>query len=701
MNINLRGFSDRAITWIAILFLVIAIWLPFGFSLSGLIEEWGALGIFTEHGPVYFITQHTPFAAHRLRPFTLLPQSIAYTLDSSSFFYWHMLQILAVFLKGAGIASIVMWLSNDRRLALFAGLLMIVYPADTMQLAFRSLHINWAVAITIWAVALTLKATASAERWIRLLLASSGALALVVAIFHYEAALFFMPFPLVLWWAKYGLQDGIRRLLKQGFVVLIWVSGCLAAIGYLAIMATASDLYQASVSGSPLHTFNTLAQNLSLLFRVGLYRLFVHGWFEAVQMFGALVYLPYLLVTLLGVAAAFTFWKPEMRHGVIQPNNPVIWRWVFAGLIGGVLGYLPYLSSLSHIHITQRTYLFATIGASVAISGLFALMMRPKPRLAAIPAALLLVTGLHAQWIQFDHYVGLSLRQKAVLASILEAMPSVPDGEQLLILDSSGITGNTWMLRGELMQSALTYLYGHSVKVETCAGSDDRLEWKSFVVQPNGALGSCRKVATGYEVGAEALHEPLHFAQEDLIVLRLNPDGTVGSDRSETLSSAQLTERWATILGCWPSTVCRADNGSVSTNRFDYDFGIWWSLEDAQWGVGWRDAEWQLGLRPRSFSWKQNEFASISFRLKPSPAPYHFELELLTWVSQVSHDAIKVTLNGHEVPVTWSTPFEMKGVLDQVWLMEGVNELTLVSPIDPGQGVDLAVDRIALYPTTR
>ena len=701
MKINLRGFGDRVISWAAILLLVIAIWLPFGFSLSGLIEEWGALGTFSEHGPVYFVTQHTPFAVHRLRPFTLLPQSIAYRLDGNSFIYWHLLQMLAIVLKGAGIASIILWLSNDRRLALFAGLLMIVYPADTMQLAFRSLHINWAVAITIGAVALILKATASAKRWRQLLLASSGTLALVVAILHYEAALFFIPFPLVLWWAKYGLQDGIRRLLKQGFVILIWVSGCLAAIGYLAIMSTAPDLYQASVSGSPLHGINTLAQNLPLLFKVGLYRLFVHGWFESVQMFGAPLYLPYLLVPLLGAAAAFTLWKPLMQQSGRQPDDTVIWRWVCAGLVGGILGYLPYLSSLSHIHITQRTYLFATIGASVAITGLLALIMRRLPRLAAIPAALLLATGLHAQWIQFDHYVGLSMRQKAVLASILEAIPSVPDGKQLLILDSSGITGNTWMLRGELMQSALTYLYGHPVKVETCAGSDHHLEWKSFVVQPNGAPASCRKIATGYEVGAEALQEPLRFAQGDLVVLRLNPDGTVGAEGPENKTSALLAERWARILGCWPSSACRADVRSVPPHRFDYDFGTWWSLEDAQWGVGWRDAEWQLGLRPRSFSWKQNEFASMSFRLKPSPAPYGFELELLTWVSQKAHDAIKVTVNGHEVPVTWSSPFKLKGVVDQAWLKDGVNELALVLPIKAGQGVDLAVDRIALYPTAR
>lgn len=701
MKINLRGFSDRAISWVAILFLVIAIWLPFGFSLSGLIEEWGALGIFTEHGPVYFVTQHTQFAAHRLRPFTLLPQSIAYTLDSNSFFYWHMLQMLAVFLKGVGAASIVLWLSNDRRLALFAGLLMIVYPADTMQLAFRSLHINWAVANTIWAVALILKATDFAEKWRQLLLALSGALALVVAILHYEAALFFIPLPLILWWAKYGLQNGVRRLLKQGLVVLVWFGGCLAVISYLALVSSAPDLYQASVSGSPLQTISTLAQNLPLLFKVGLYRLFIHGWLEALQMFGAPLYLPYLLVTFVGVAVAFTLWKPQMQHRGGETAAPAMWRWICAGIIGGILGYLPYLSSLSHIHITQRTYLFATIGATIAITGLFALAMRRLPRLATIPAALLLATGLHAQWIQFDHYIGLSKRQKAVLASILEATPSIPNGKQLLIIDSSGITGNTWMLRGELMQSALTYLYGQPVKVETCAGSDNHLEWKSFVVQPNGALASCNKVATGYEIGAEALQEPLRFAQEDLIVLRLNPDGTVVSDRSDTISAAQLTERWARILRCWPASACRADVNSAPPNRFDYDFGTWWSLEDAQWGVGWRDAEWQLGLRPRSFSWKQNDFASMSFRLRPSRAPYRFELELLTWVSQEAHDAIKVTLNGHHVPVTWPTPLELKGIVDQAWLKDGINELTLVSPIEPGQGVDLAVDRIALYPLTR
>jgi hypothetical protein len=395
------------------------------------------------------------------------------------------------------------------------------------------------------------------------------------------------------------------------------------------------------------------------------------------------------------------FLTPQRQRNGTQIPVSVTLRWLMAGIIAGILGYLPYLSSLSHIYITQRTYLFATIGAVIVFAGMLALAMRRFPRSSGALAIIMVCIGLHAQWVQFKHYDILSKRQKAVLASILEELPNAPAGKQILILDSSGITGNTWMLRGELMQSALTYLYGQQISVQICAGREDRLEWKSFNVQKTGALGTCKKIETGYEVGGQVLQKPMLFFHEDLVVLRLNPDGTVVTEHVKDKASTTLTQRWSGILGCWPSSTCRANSRSLPTNFFEYDFGKWWSLEDAQWGVGWRDAEWTLGLQPRSFSWKQNDFASLSFILRPDKSSYEIELKLLTWVSRDAHDSINVRINGHDVPVTWSTPHDLTGIVEYSWLNEGVNELSFISAVDASQGVDLAVDRVTVQPKTR
>ena len=138
---------------------VALIFLPFGFSQVGLIEEWGALGVFIKHGPLYFITKYTQMAVTRMRPLHMFPQSIGYRLDTDSFFYWHILQFLFVWFKGIAMGFILWWLYPQRWIAILGGLLLMLYPADTMQLALRSININGAVTSAICAVACLLWAT--------------------------------------------------------------------------------------------------------------------------------------------------------------------------------------------------------------------------------------------------------------------------------------------------------------------------------------------------------------------------------------------------------------------------------------------------------------------------------------------------------------------------------------------------------------
>ncbi|WP_457095015.1 hypothetical protein, partial [Microvirga sp. P5_D2] len=63
---------------------VIALWLPFGFFLGGLIEEWGILALFTKHG-TQFLANSDHLAAHLARPLTIFPHALAYALDPNSF----------------------------------------------------------------------------------------------------------------------------------------------------------------------------------------------------------------------------------------------------------------------------------------------------------------------------------------------------------------------------------------------------------------------------------------------------------------------------------------------------------------------------------------------------------------------------------------------------------------------------------------
>ena len=65
---------------------ILFIWLPFGFELCGLVEEWIILDLFRTHGIFFFATHSSPLPHHSLRPLTILPHAIAYWMDSNSFF---------------------------------------------------------------------------------------------------------------------------------------------------------------------------------------------------------------------------------------------------------------------------------------------------------------------------------------------------------------------------------------------------------------------------------------------------------------------------------------------------------------------------------------------------------------------------------------------------------------------------------------
>lgn len=119
--------------------IVMLLWLPFGFNMMGHIEEWDLLNLFTRHGVFYVVGEGGPLPSHRMRPLMLLPNAIAYQLSPNSFFAMHLLQMLALVLKGVCGGILGWWLLRSRLYAVLLALLVVIYPADTMQLSFRLL----------------------------------------------------------------------------------------------------------------------------------------------------------------------------------------------------------------------------------------------------------------------------------------------------------------------------------------------------------------------------------------------------------------------------------------------------------------------------------------------------------------------------------------------------------------------------------
>src|SRR5579871_4504784 len=73
---------------------VVVIWYPFGFSLGGMIEEWGFIRLFQRLPDAWNAFPGRPMAAGQsARPFQPTVFYVAYLIDPHSFFGFHLLLI--------------------------------------------------------------------------------------------------------------------------------------------------------------------------------------------------------------------------------------------------------------------------------------------------------------------------------------------------------------------------------------------------------------------------------------------------------------------------------------------------------------------------------------------------------------------------------------------------------------------------------
>ncbi len=692
-KLNNFAFLLFAISSVVFVIVIVA---PVGLSMMGLIEEWDIYFLFHKHGAFYITDAASPLPTHRLRPLTLVPFTIGYLLSPNSFFSLNLIQVISLFLKVIGMAAIINWCTANRLLAIFGGLIFLAYPADTMQMTLRSVHINWAIALSVGGIALILYATTCSTRTARLAVATlSGALFLIGSLI-YEAGLFLAPIPILLWWARFGLRNGWHRLIPRFDVVVIWTLCCLAAMTYLVVASLTGPNYQMEVTGDHKTIAQDLIVRFPLLFTIALYRLLLHGWYDGIQMlFRHLDFWPWL-AALAGMIAVVIRLAPT---GSLQ--NPgeqsKALRLLAVGVLAAILGYLPYLTSMAHIMTTQRTYLYAAVGASIALVAALRLLSRFAPRIAGGLAVFCLFSGLGSQWEQLEHYTSLSNRQRSILAGIAEAAPEAGQkgSSPLFIIDRSGTMSNVWMLRGFELRNALTLMYGGHVDPLVCtmpAGI-----FSSFLTDSAGRSPRCQEMALGWLAGI-GLPQPIELSKANLDLLVIEPNGTVRSTRPTTQASFEDQARWRQLLGCWPASDCRHSGQQTAPASFDYDFGRWWGLDDVPWGSGWREIEWNVpSTDPRSWSWISAPEANLWFQITPKPGLYTFRMKAFTWMPGESKTSLIAYLNGTALNAKWSGD-NFQAEFDGSLLKQGLNEIRFQSVVSQENGLSVAVDRMTIEP---
>ncbi|HVT63103.1 MAG TPA: hypothetical protein VHD33_06435, partial [Legionellaceae bacterium] len=469
--------NERSACWqniyvlIPFVFIVFAIWLPFGFSLTGLIEEWGVLGIYAKQGLSFIASPTGAWSPHALRPLTILPQGLAYWLDANSFFYWHILLIIALIFKG-GALSLLMWqVTHSRRWSIFAGLVVVLYPADTMQLAFRAIHINWALTFLLMASAVFIIAAHLRQGRRSLMWGCLSAILLLVSLSMYEASLSLVLLPFLMIYVKEGVRSSIQYWRTRKKLIFIWLLSIIIYLVYAALVASTITSYQHSLIGH-LNLWDILRVNYFYLLNPGMLHGFLGGWIEAIsillkEMSGwGYIYLLAIITILFAILHCIL----KIGHSNDKNNSiGLITRLLLVGVLLIILGFAPYLLSYSHLLINQRTYLFIAPGAALFWTAILMILAQWQKTIALIFAFIMLFLGLGMQVFQFHHYVKISETQRGLLRSIIENFSSESHQKNLILLDESNQLSHTWMFIASNLQFAMDYFYGTvAPNIEIC-----------------------------------------------------------------------------------------------------------------------------------------------------------------------------------------------------------------------------------------
>ena len=435
---------------------VVALWFPFGFSLGGLVEEWDILYLFAHNGLFFIADQSSPLALHHARPLTILPQAVAYLLDPNSFFYWHILQATSLLLKGLSAGLIGFYLTGNRAHAGFLSLLTMLYPADTMQLSFRSLHINWAIALALIASTLLIWAIHLQSRGTRTALAAFASGLFACALLMYEVVIGLAIFPFLIMFARLGRKvlGALRPALDA---VIIWACTIGAWSIFFVWQLRTGTGYQ--VSALSKENFGSVLTRLNMLASSGLYRAFYECWTELVgAILGSLSSYKYVAVILLAILIPLLWLAYDQPPRKLTSAQLGI-RITIAGLCAFLLGYAPYLSDPSHLLLTQRVFLVSAVGAALSLLGCMVVLATILPRLVITAMSVLLIGGCFiSQLYQFDRYNRIyATITRPLLSAVVPFISESTNYKETVLVNEYGFLSGTWDLGFEF-QLAVGYL---------------------------------------------------------------------------------------------------------------------------------------------------------------------------------------------------------------------------------------------------
>jgi hypothetical protein len=679
---------------------VASIWAPFGFAMGGLIEEWEFLGLTTNGTSLWWISPTSALAVIATRPLSAFPFALAHFLSPNSFTAWHVLTVLELIIKGVAAAYLIRKAVCSDLLALLGGVIAIVFPADTMTIAFRSLHINFAMMLLLVGASLSVADLVSDTS--RRLLSIAGAASALAAFLIYEAALPLIILPLMVVFIRLGIRGTLHNLRAKAASHAIWFSSATTYVGYvLIILRYIPQPYQASIFPSSADALATILSALKAMFTIAYPRMLWDGWRDGVSMLLVEMSLPTAVPFLFAVATII--WLIAWRFRAVSDtrSGPMI-RALIAGLIIMFAGYVPFALLPSHQAISQRTFLWAAIGASFFTVGLLGFFVWRQRLFAAYLAFLVfMLPSLAFMLVQHDHYVELSNNSKRALRGILA---QIDPAKTNVVIDRTNSIGHTWNLLDGTMQLAITYLRDtpkQNYLFQVCRATG--MEWEhSF---PLARHGECHRETADWRfvapVPVSGPGIPAAVSSDDLVlpndqvqiiaVDRVPP--AIETDVSHDPTTPMSRERITNILSIKPPSQLWRSLKSDHREFLRWSFGDWWSLEKPTPGTGWREAEWDYRSGSHTSSaWANRDEAVIDFEFHSVNPSYPFRIRFNQFINPNGPNQFEVFINGRKIDLM-AADGVYSGVIPSSVLRDGMNEFRLKMPVDPqNYGLSAMVD---------
>lgn len=550
MTSNFRlTFPPWVLAAAALLALIVTLWLPFGWNVMGIQEEWSNRAFVEDSGGPWLRYERYS------RPGKLIPITLAHTLTPDSFVGYNLVQAALFFGKGMMFYFLMRRLVPGLPIVALAGaLLFIIYPADEGLMTIRSTPIHFATFCFLTALNLLL-AYWERPRWFILL---GMWLALGLSVGTYEIAYpLALASPIFLLWLEKRLNARVIRL------SLLWYAGLMLPMANSLMRfgqpnSMQRNLLEAGTADRNLVTFiREMLDSLILAYR----RHFIIGWETAVQQIPVnTLYL--LLAVLVALLVLVVGWLVSRNHATKEQAGASRRYFVFlvVGIVWITTALLLYLPT-SRRYEDWRVYYMSSVGAALAVTMIVLILsQRLRFSYALFTGLMAFLIGLATVRILHQHqrYVDVGQKEAYILSRVIESAPALKAPTYFLFLppDSGEPLSPERLYLSYALDAALSQIYQDYSKVldaDFCYPPDVTCLFQDEGIEVSG-LGKPRTI---YPYDQVLLFEASEYAGIrllDRIPDSLLPNRAASDYAPQSLidGSSQPPVRVHTLFARWP-----------------------------------------------------------------------------------------------------------------------------------------------------